>query len=517
MGVQVGQILRQAALRAPSAIGVLDAGRDTASQRSFTYAELDLWARQVAAELAQRGVGPGSRVGLLAESSAHFVASWFGIVYCGAAVVPMSILSAAPEVAFRLQHAACTVLAHDDARASLAADGCAQAGVKVQAVPLSTLVRGDAVLSPLDMSPEATALLLYTSGTTGKAKGAAISHASLMLHTSVLVHHTLGLHEHDVVLGVLPLTHSYGCRMAMLAPFFALARVVLVPRFSAERTLRLMNEEGVTWLPAVPTMLAAWAEQAMGDKPRHLRWVLSAGAPLPEEIARRAEARLGVEVRQGYGMTEATFSTMNAPPDERVFGSVGRPVWGVEVRVVDDAGDEVVQGERGEVLARGHNLMTHYLFDAEATQEVTSDGFMHSGDIGCFDAQGRLAIVDRIKDLVIRGGHNVYPSEVEDALAAHPAVAEVAVIGRPDAYYGEEVVAVIVPRAGSEPTVEALDEWAAERLSRTKLPREYAFVSALPLGPSGKVQKRSLRAWLADGTLQIVETGRAQKTGTVRT
>jgi long-chain acyl-CoA synthetase len=201
-------------------------------------------------------------------------------------------------------------------------------------------------------------------------------------------------------------------------------------------------------------------------------------------------------------MTEATFVAINAPPDERVFDSVGKPAWGIELRVVDGSGADVPAGESGEVLVRGHNVMTHYLFDDSSTQVVVRDGWVHSGDVGQLDAQGRLQIVDRIKDLIIRGGYNVYPSELESVLAAHPDVREVSVIGRPDPFYGEEIVAVVVPNRSPLMAAE-LDAFAAQRLSRSKLPREYAFVEALPLGPSGKVQKRSLRDQLAEGRLTI--------------
>jgi long-chain acyl-CoA synthetase len=178
-------------------------------------------------------------------------------------------------------------------------------------------------------------------------------------------------------------------------------------------------------------------------------------------------------------------------------------VWGVELKVIDERGSELPAGQAGEVVVRGHNTMSYYLNDAEATAEITSGGFLHSGDVGKLDAQGRLTIVDRIKDLIIRGGYNVYPSEVEDALAAHPQVLEVAVVGRPDEYYGEEVVAVIVPRDGAQLQPAELATWAEARIGKTKLPREVAFTDKLPLGPSGKVLKRELRQWVLDGRLEI--------------
>jgi long-chain acyl-CoA synthetase len=413
------------------------------------------------------------------------------------------ILSAAPELAHRVEHAGCKAVLFDDERAALVTQAVAGLAALPACVALEKLARrtSDAPRGPIDTAPGETAMVLYTSGTTGQAKGAAISHASLLTHCAVLAHHTLRLTAQDSVLGVLPLTHSYGCRMVVLASFFAGARVVLLPRFDAARSLALMQEHSVSWVPAVPTMYAAWAAEPLGPPLRTLRWCLCAGAPLADTVAVRAEQRLGAEVRQGYGMTEATFSTVNAPPDARVLGSVGKPVWGIEVRVVNDAGVELASGMDGEVVVRGHNVMSRYLHDEGATAEVSAGGFLHSGDVGRFDNEGRLTIVDRLKDLIIRGGNNVYPSEVEDALAAHPAVQEVAVVGRPDDYYGEEVVAVVVKRPDATVTAGDLVAFALTRVARTKVPREVAFVTSLPLGLSGKVHKRTLRRWLIDAQL----------------
>ena len=506
MGLQVGQVLRQAARFAPEAVAVVDLGHPGASRREIRYADLHRIACQMATLLARAGVAPGDRVALVAENSLEVAAAWFGVVYAGAAVVPLHLLSAAPELAQRFEHAGVKVVLHDAARTQLVQDAIARAQLKTQALALHVLdssAEPDARY-PLDTSPSDTALVLYTSGTTGKAKGAAVSHASLMLHTVLLVQHALGLTDASRVLCALPLSHSYGCRLALLAPFYARARIVVMPRFDAQRALDILDSEQVTWLPVVPTMLTAFgqltAARAAGS---HLRWALCAGAPLSDETARRAEAVLGVEVRQGYGMTEATFSTMNAPPDARVLGSVGKPLWGIELRVVDEQGRDVPGGQSGQVIVRGHNVMTHYLFDAEATAETAPDGWVFSGDVGQLDSEGRLRIVDRIKDLIIRGGYNVYPSEVENALGAHPDVHDVAVLGRPDAFYGEEVVAVVVLREGARASAAELSAFAAERLSRTKVPREYVFVAQLPLGASGKIHKRTLREQLLTGRLAV--------------
>jgi long-chain acyl-CoA synthetase len=286
--------------------------------------------------------------------------------------------------------------------------------------------------------------------------------------------------------------------MVMLLALAVGARVVVQRRFDAAGALALLDGEGVTFWPAVPTMLAAVCAVA-GAPPRALGWVLSAGAPLADALCRRAEARLGCEVRQGYGLTEASFSTIDAPPAPRVVGSVGRTVAGVEVRIAAD----------GEVEVRGPHRMVGYLDDDAATAAAFADGgWLRTGDVGRLDGDGRLWIVDRKKDLIIRGGNNVYPSEVEAALAAHPAVADVAVVGRPDDYFGEEVVAVVVVRAGQALTADALGEFARTRLGATKVPREVAFVEALPLGPSGKVVKRALRQALVDGTLPTTKPSR---------
>jgi len=514
MGLQVGQVLREAAVRSPQACAVVDLGHRVEQRRAISFSALHGMACEVARVLAAAGVGRGDRVALVTENSGEAAAAWFGVVYAGAAVVPMHLLSAAAELKERFAHAGVKVVLHDSARTALVQEALAETTVKaLDLQSLDLLAPRENVpvepRYPLDMGASDTAMVLYTSGTTGRPKGASISHASLLLHTLLLLQNALGLDEQSRVLCVLPLSHSYGCRLAMLAPFYARARIVIMPRFDATRCLHALHSEEITWFPGVPTMFTALGQlgsdqQDLADpsRPARLRWALCAGAPLADETVRRAESVLGVEVRQGYGMTEATFSTMNAPPDQRVVGSVGKPAWGVELRIVDGAGRDVARGETGQVLVRGPNVMTGYLSDAEATAEALSDGWVHSGDVGVLDEQGRLRIVDRIKDLIIRGGYNVYPSEVENALGAHPDVHDVAVVGRPDAFYGEEVVAVVVAREGAGLDVQALHAFLAERVSRTKLPREYALVSQLPLGPSGKIHKRTLRDQLLTGQLK---------------
>ena len=509
--MNVGQFLRQAADRTPTRVVLVDPAEP---RRDVTAAELDLAARRVASRLAAASVAPGDRVALLGANSVELVAAWFGVIYAGAAVVPLPARATPGEIAGRVGHSGCRAVLHDRASWGLVSEALAAvpssgpaavAAAKAIAIAIAIEGAGEHVVPiprPLSPAPGAPAMILYTSGTTTAAKGAMISHGSLLAHTMALVERELGLGPDDRVLGALPLSHSYGCRMVMLAGLASGATVVLVRRFSARGTLELMAREGVTWVPAVPTMFAAWGAVASPPAVTSVRWCLSAGAPLAEAVRTAAEGVLGAEVRQGYGLTEATFSTLNAPPQPQRAGSVGRAVWGVELRVVDERFVDVPAGERGQLLVRGQNVMAGYLEAPEATAATFHEGWVKTGDVAVLEPDGALRVVDRTKDIILRGGFTVYPAEVEEALHAHPAVAEVAVIGRPDAFYGEEVVAVMVP-VGERVAVEEIAAWARERIGGDKLPREYVWTDALPLGPSRKVLKRQVREQVVCGALAM--------------
>lgn len=498
MGLNVAQVVRQWALRAPARVAIIDRGE---GRRAHTYEELDAYARAFAGELREAGCSEGDRVALFGGNDAAFLGAFMGIAYAGATIVPIPITSTAAEVRSRLEHARCGWLVHDRAREPLAL----MAAGGTRATPRPTRLLGSAapIDLPADLSPEAIALVLYTSGTTDTPKGACITHASLATHTAALVHHELAFDRDTRALGVLPLTHSFGIRVGALAPFYAGGSVVLVPRYDPARSLEVAREERVTFIPAVPTMLAGWARTPRDEATEawpELRYCLSAGAPLSEDVRARAAARLGAEIRQGYGLTEATFSCIDAPTGPARPGTVGRAVWGVEVAVVDAAGAAVPPGTDGEVVVRGQNVMARYLDDDEATSASFQNGFLRTGDIGRFE-RGALTIVDRTKDLILRGGRNVCPSEVERVLHEHRTVAEVAVVGVPDDYYGEEVVAVLRLVGGAELERGSLDALCRARLAAFKVPRAYATVVEMPLGSSGKVLKRVLREWLQNGTL----------------
>lgn len=501
MNANLGFFLHRWAKQEPERIGIIDAGRD---ELALSYGDLDRQASRLAARLREDGLGPGDRVAICTANGLDFVAAWFGAIYAGCATLPVPASSTAREIAFRLQHSGCRILLSDRQRAAVAKEGQERAGTSATLLQVDeAIAQASGESPPCDLAPEAMAMLLYTSGTTGAAKGVCISHGSLGAHSKALVEETIQLDADDCVLGTLPLTHSYGIRTSLLLPFFAGARTVFLPRFSPRRSLELCSTHRVTWLPGVPTMFIAWANEGGAPIPRDLRWCMSAGAPLVEDVRLRAEARLGAPVRQAYGLTEANLTAINAPPDEAVPGCSGKPVAGVEIRIANESGQAVPEGEHGEVLIRGQNVMSGYLDDKMASAHVLRGGWLHSGDIGFVDPEGRLSIVDRSKDLILRGGASIYPSEIENVFARHPAVEDVAVVGKPDEYYGEEVVAVIVAHQALAPS--ELDEYARERLAPYKLPRHYAFVDSLPRGGSGKTLKRRLRAELVSGELRAEE------------
>ncbi len=497
MNPNVGLFLSAWAQGDPGRTAMIDAG---GAERALAYGELDRQASRVANALVAVGAAPGDRVAICMQNGLEFVAGWFGAIYAGCATVPIPAESTAREIAFRLEHARCHAVLCDLARTEIGREAISRSGGSAALVRIDEVTSGSGSgVAPVSVPNDSYAMLLYTSGTTGAAKCACITHASLRAHTQALAEQAIGLSGNDRILGTLPMTHSYGIRTTLLLPFFAGASTVFVPRFSPRRTLELCNAHEVTWLPAVPTMLIAWSNEDSVPPPSSLRWCLSAGAALEEQVRLRAEARLGAPVRQAYGLTEANLTAVNAPPDHAVPGSSGLPVPGVEVRIVSEDGAEVRSRRHGEILVRGPNVMAGYLDDPTATRHVMRDGWLHTGDIGFVDEAGRLTIVDRSKDLILRGGASVYPSEVEAVLREHPRVRDAAVVGTPDDYYGEEVVAVI--GAAETLSVPELGDWVQERLSRYKSPSRYGFVKSLPRGATGKTLKRLLREQIADGRL----------------
>jgi long-chain acyl-CoA synthetase len=347
---------------------------------------------------------------------------------------------------------------------------------------------------------EDVAVVLYTSGTTGRPKGAQLTHLNLLMNVEALALSAFDINGEDRVLGCLPLFHSFGQTVAMNLSFRVGATVVMLPRFDGIEALRLLVEERCTLFMGVPTMYVALLAAARRSELRPgLRFGVSGGASLPLTVLEDFEAAFGIPVYEGYGLTEtspvATFNQQDWPPKP---GTIGRPIWGVDVEIARPEVEKTIEllptGELGELVVRGHNVMKGYLNRPEDTAEVMVDGWFRTGDLGTKDADGYLTIVDRKKDMVLRGGYNVYPREVEEVLLRNPAIGQVAVIGVPDDRLGEEVCAVVIPAEGAESDADAIVAWSREALAAYKYPRRIEFVDEFPLGPSGKVLKRELVA-----------------------
>jgi long-chain acyl-CoA synthetase len=342
-------------------------------------------------------------------------------------------------------------------------------------------------------------VVLYTSGTTGQAKGAELTHSN-MVQNALLADRMFGTHPHDVHLIALPLFHSFGQSVQLNAGFANGATIVLLPRFGTEQALAVMQRERVTFFAGVPTMYHALIGCQTAERydlagiAAALRIAVSGGAPLPAEVMRRFEERFGVPIFEGYGLSEtspiATFNRIGRP---RRPGSVGLPAWGVAVRVLADDGAEAAPGEPGEIVIRGHNVMKGYLGRPAATAEaIDADGWFRTGDVGRLDENGYLYIVDRKKDMIIRGGFNVYPRELEEVLLTHAQVSLAAVIGVPHEVHGEEVKAIIVRTPGASVTEAELVTWCRQTMAAYKYPRIVEFRDSLPLTATGKILKREL-------------------------
>ena len=500
MSLTIASILAESATRFPDNTAVV------LGDVRITYAELWGHARQYAAVLRERGVGPGDKVALLLPNTPHFPLAYFATVALGAVAVPVHALLKAEEIEYVLSDSGARTLVCAAPLLAEGAKGAELAGVPVLAV----MDGGDASIERIDTlalaaspieafvprEPSDTAVILYTSGTTGKPKGAEITHLNVTMNVMVSAQHSFDIDASDVVLGCLPLFHTFGQTCCMNTAFYVGATVVLLPRFDGAEALRLLVEEKCTIFMGVPTMYVGLLEAAKTSDARPtLKSALSGGAALPLAVLEKFAEVFGTSILEGYGLTETSpVATFNQKGFDPVAGTVGKTIWGVEVEVAKAEVDESIEllptGELGEIVVRGHNVFKGYLNKPEATAQAIVDGWFRTGDLGTKDADGYVRIVDRKKDMVIRGGYNVYPRDVEEVLLRHPAVGQVAVIGLPDAQYGEEVCAVVVK--DGEVSEEDLVAWSKEQLAAYKYPRRVMFTDAFPLGPSGKVLKREL-------------------------
>ncbi|MDP3713483.1 MAG: long-chain fatty acid--CoA ligase [Mycobacteriales bacterium] len=505
MSLTIASILAESAVRHADRTAVV------LGDLRLTYAQLWGHAKQYAQVLRDRGVGPGDKVALLLPNTPHFPLAYFGTLALGAVAVPVHALLKAEEIEYVLTDSGAKALVCAAPLLGEGAKGAELAGVPVLAV----MDGGDATIERIDnlafevqpiaavepREPEDTAVILYTSGTTGKPKGAEITHLNVTMNVVASAMHSFDIDENDVVLGCLPLFHTFGQTCCMNTAFYVGATVVLLPRFDGAQALDLLVKEKCTIFMGVPTMYIGLLEAAKTSEARpQLKSALSGGAALPVAVLERFAEVFGTQVLEGYGLTETSpVATFNQVGFEPRPGTVGKQIWGVEVEVakaeIDDRIELLPTGELGEIVVRGHNVFKGYLNKPEATAAAIVDGWFRTGDLGTKDAEGYVTIVDRKKDMVIRGGYNVYPRDVEEVLGRHPAVAQVAVIGLPDPQYGEEVCAVVVlDPAGGELTEADLVAWSKEKLAAYKYPRRVFFTDAFPLGPSGKVLKRELVA-----------------------
>jgi long-chain acyl-CoA synthetase len=502
MSFNLALILSESARSAPDRpVAVFDGGQ-------LTYRQLDQASDRVAANLAAAGIKPGDRVALQLPNIPQFLISYFGILKAGAVVVPLNVLLRAPEIAYHLEDSGALVLITWAGALAEAVKGVEAAGIGMifavgpgasppGVLPFKRLLDGAA--APCEMAmrqPCDTAVIVYTSGTTGQPKGAELSHIQLYMNADI-PGRLFDVQPDDIVVTVLPLFHVFGLSSILDVCVRFGCTMSLIPRFTPDAVLAAVQRDRATIFEGVPTMFADLL--SCPDLDRYdlssLRVAISGGASIPAPVLDAFEDRLGLVILEGYGMTEtASTTTFNPSAAERRAYSVGKPIWGTQTQVWDAEGQPLPSGPEnvGEIVTRGMHVMKGYLHRPEATAEAFTGDWLHTGDLGYFDSDGFLFIVSRKKELIIRGGYNVYPSEIENVLHAHPAVAEAAVVGVPDERLGEEVMAVVIVRGAAELRAPELVTWCRERLAAYKCPRIVQFRAELPKNSLGKVLKDEL-------------------------
>jgi long-chain acyl-CoA synthetase len=457
----------------------------------------------VAGLLRERGLEPGDRVGLMLPNVPYFAVIYYGILRAGGVVVPMNVLLKGREVNFYLSDPGAKHLFAWHDFAAPAREGAQAAGAEAIVVAPGEF---EALLDGAPSAPEDvpragddTAVILYTSGTTGTPKGAELTHDNLRTNAATTARTLYEATEADVLLGALPLFHAFGQTCALNTAVSVGACLTLIPRFDPRKALEMIERDKVTIFEGVPTMYHGMLHADADADISSLRLCISGGAAMPVEVMRAFEEKFGAIILEGYGLSETSpVASFNHPHSERKPGSIGTPIAGVEMRAVGDDGEDVPQGEVGEIAIRGENVMKGYWNRPDATADVMRGGWFHTGDMATVDEDGYFFIVDRKKDMIIRGGYNVYPREIEEVLYEHPDVLEAAVIGVPDASLGEEVGAAVVLRPGRDASPEEIRAFVKERVAAYKYPRHIWFADELPKNATGKVLKREIRVPAVD-------------------
>lgn len=486
----IGNSLRHHAALRPDHVAFIE------GERRVTYRELDLLASGCARGLAEKGVGPGTRVAIVLPNSIEWVIAYQAILRAGAVPVPLNPLLADVEIEAILQDCEPAALFTRRSRGAANARWLVLDLEAEAADLLSSPAESSMPLPPC--SPTDTAVILYSSGSTGRPKGVELTHYNLLWNAQAFAVDLLRLTPADRGYGVLPFSHVFGHTCLLTTFLYAGASVSLSPRFSPEETLRAIDRDRVTIFMGVPTMYWTLAKTEIppGLDLSCWRACVSGGQALPEDVHARFEERFSVPISEGYGMTEASPSVCGARlfDARRKPGSAGQPYWGVRLRIVDEEGRDVPTGERGEILISSPGLAKGYFRRPDLTAATFRDGWLHSGDIGMLDEDGFLYVVDRKKEVIISGGYNVYPREIEEVAHRIDGVLEVAAIGEADERLGEKIVAYVVPEPGRKLLPEELiEKWSAS-LARYKVPREVRLLHSLPRNATGKVDRLRLRA-----------------------
>ena len=484
----------------------------------LTYQQIDALSAQVANALVAKGIRKGDKIALSCANVPYFPIIWMGVLKAGAVLVPLSVLLRPREIAYHLSDSESVLYICFEGTPELPMGESGWAGFQEvdtckEFIIIPTVPGGDSPIEgvqtlnemtheqpmafeTVQCRPDDTCLIIYTSGTTGRPKGAELSHSNMLMNCTV----SSKLFEYqpdDKSLAVLPLFHSFGISVTNSC-FLNGCTLVLMTRFDAQAVVHKIQEEAITIFSGVPTMyweLLNYDGEDIDMSKINLRMCVSGGASLPVEVLKGFDEKFDVKILEGYGLSETSpTATFNRPDRERKVGSIGQAIWGVQVKVVDDDMNEKPVGEEGEIVIRGHNVMKGYYKRDEANDEAFRGGWFHSGDIGKMDEEGYFYIVDRKKDMIIRGGFNVYPREIEEVMMTHEDVSLVAVIGVPSEVHGEEVKAYVVPQTGVTVDVDALKAWCKDQMAAYKYPRVIEVIDALPLGPTGKILKLELRA-----------------------
>jgi long-chain acyl-CoA synthetase len=465
----------------------------------LNYQLLNEATARVAGLLKSKGIEPGDRVGIMLPNVPHFPVAFYGALRAGAVVVPMNVLLKGREVQFYLEDPEAKLLFawHDFAdAANTGAEGAGAEAILVKPGEFEQMLfEQEADHGMADRSGDDTAVILYTSGTTGTPKGAELTHDNLTSNVDTILSTLIEMQEDDVVLGALPFFHVFGLTCGLNSTVKAGGTLTLLPRFDPDKALEIFARDTVTIFEGVPTMYVAMLHAGSADSAdtSSLRLCVSGGSAMPGEVLRSFEEKFGCKILEGYGLSETSpVASFNHPDRERKVGSIGTPVAGVEMKVVDENDADVEQGEVGEIVIKGPNVMKGYWRNPDATAEAIKDGWFHTGDMAKVDDEGYFFIVDRKKEMILRGGYNVYPREIEEVLYEHPAVAEVAVVGVPDDKMGEEVGAAVVLKKGEDVSADDLRAYVKDKVASYKYPRRIWFVDELPKGPTGKILKREV-------------------------